>query len=198
MSVDINSGKLIINNTYRYVFPCLVEHSVELMLKLKTLYKAFVGIGDKFDTLPIGKYIYIVLDTSDRRKGYLENVANFLNWISEKDYYVKDYTYSTTRHVVVLELPSVHEDAIFRCISGDYKGLYTKEQFDVYYKPNMFTVNEGFINRVNGGVFAESNYLPTFVSLVNERFKTEITVEDYKDVEQYEIQLLLPEEVLNY
>lgn len=197
--MDINSGKLILNNTYRYLYPALYYHSRELMYKLRSFYKVFVGIGDMYDTIPIGEYLYIVIDTSNKRARYLEDFAKFLDWLREKHYYIKDYTINETKHALVIELPEEFKDLIGKAVAGQYKGMYTKQQLEEIYKEEYLSLFNGQVKeRVINVVLGNPKYLSTFVTEVNKRFATEVTEDDMRDAHSYEISLLLAENVLNY
>ena len=196
--VDINSGKLLINTTYRYLYPALYYHSRELMYKLRSFYKVFIGIGDMYDNTPIGEYLYIVIDTTAKRARYQEDFAKFLEWLQDKDYYYKDYTYSETRHVVVLRMPDRFSEHIGKAIAGEFKGMYTKKELEeMYQESNMSLFNGTIQERVFPVILGNPKYLPTFVSEVNKRFATEVTEDDMRDAHSYEISLLLQENVLN-
>lgn len=192
------SGKSVINNTYLYIYPCLRDHGKELMLRMRSFYKLAVTIGDDYDMLDFGQYVYVTFSNIERSPGYLDRFGKFLNWIREQEYYVKDYSNNEVAHTVVLKLPDRFYDLPARLIDSKYKGIYNKDELEEFYKKDYISLTEDMKKKVMSVVLGSKEYFPTFVKNVNERFATEFTEDDLKHIEDYEIGLIMSENVLNY
>ena len=96
--MQIQSGKLYENRTWKYLFPCLKFYGPELMSKLSSFFKLAVGVND-YNKKEKQACIYILVDTniaiaSDvERAEYKHKFAQFLDWLSYKPYFVSDYIY---------------------------------------------------------------------------------------------------------
>ena len=132
--MNIQSGKLYENRTWKYLYPCLNEHGDVLKKYLDSFFKLGVGIAD-FNNFSEEKNIHILIATSIHLPGssipqYRMRLAKFLDWIKIQHYYVDDYIYSNIgdeeKHMVVLKLPTRHTSIIDKFINGKYSEMYIK------------------------------------------------------------------------
>lgn len=192
------SGKAIINNTYLYLYPCLQEHSQELLFKMRSFYKLAIAVGDDYDTLPFGEYIYIVFSTEERSPGYRARFEKFLNWVREVDYYKKDYTYNENAHTLVLKMPDRFYDLPVKLMNNEYKGIYTDDEIKKFYNTKYISITPELLLKVIAVIKQDKEYFPTFVAEVNKKFATNIAEHELLHVKSYELGLLLSDNVLNY
>lgn len=192
------SGKANVNNTgYMYILPCLRAHGEELMRKLRKVYKLGVAVGDDNDDLPIGEYIYIVIDTTARNKFYLNVFSDFMQWVREEPYYKKDYTLSERAHVLVLRYPDEFYDICTKLSENKYLGLYTKEQLDLFYRDEYISMTAQMKEKIYNVVIGNPEYFPTFVKEVNEKFAVCLSEDDFDNPQEMGLGLILSENVLN-
>lgn len=192
------TGKSIINNTYLYIYPCLLEHGTELMLRMRRFYKLGVAVGDDYDTLPFGEYVYIVFDNTERRIRYQEDFRDFLTWVRQATFYEKDYTYSEQAHVLVLRLPDKFYDLPAKLVESKYGNIYTKDEMQRFYNEKYISITPELKTKVVSVIGRNKNYFPTFVKEVNKRFATDFSEHELSHIEDYELGLILSENVLNY
>lgn len=192
------TGKSYINNTYLYIYPCLLEHGSELMLRMRRFYKLGFAIGDDYDTLPFGDYLYIVFDNTERRPNYQEDFLRFLEWVRQGDYYKKDYTYSEQAHVLVLKLPERYYDLAHRLMDSEYRNIYSEEDLKSYYDIRYISTTPELKEKVLSVIRGDKKYFPTFVKEVNAKFATDFSEHELSHIKDYETGLILSDNVLNY
>jgi len=211
--MQIQSGKLYENRTWKYLYPCLKYYGTELIDYLGNFFKLAVGIGDSNVTTE-GNCIFILIDTNIRLvtegdvASYKRRFSKFLDWIKYQDYYVTDYVFTgldrTEKHMVVLKLPEVHNNTYLSFIRGKYSDMYSKEDIDTYFNilpnkvnnPNVTIRNER-VKQVKSILKKDKELVPVFVEKVNREFRTTVTVEDFKDAE-LDFPINLSEEIFNY
>ncbi len=206
--MQIQSGKLYENRTWKYLYPCLKHYGDELMDKLSSFFKVAVGVHDH-NRKEDGNCIYILIDTNiplasdyDRQE-YKRKFTKFLDWVSYKHYYVTDYIFEKDKHMIVLRLPHDYDITYINFVNGKYSKMYPQRVVNEYFKYITIS-NKEIEDRQNSKIRTtrailtkNKSYLPTFVDIVNKDFNTDITVEDYKDAE-LDYPPKKEEEIFNY
>lgn len=212
--MQIQSGKLYKNRTWRYLYPSLKIYGKELMTYLSQFLKLGVGIGDS-NVSSQEPCIFILIDTNMVFKtqaeldNYKSRFANFLNWLRYQFYYVTDYVYDGLdsggeKHMIVLRLSYKHDLSYLSFIKGKYSEMYKQNEVYDYFKvislPNNkqaeITLNKELEN-TRSIFFKEKKYIPTFAKIVNDRFDTDNPDSDFEDAE-LDFPPELKEEVFNY
>jgi len=206
--MQIQSGKLYENRTWKYLYPCLKYYGEELTTKLSSFFKLGVGVND-YNRRESGGCIYILIDTnialaSDAdRLDYKRKFDKFLDWISYKYYYVTDYVYDKDKHMVVLKIPNDYQTSYLQFIKGNYSQMYPNRIINDYFKYINIS-NKEIEDRQNKKMRVirsvlqkNKEYVSTFVGVVNKKYNTEVTVEDFKDAE-LDFPPNREEEIFNY
>jgi len=206
--MQIQSGKLYENKTWRYLYPSLKYYGEELMSKLASFFKLAVGVND-YNMKGTGNCIYILIDTNiaiasdSERLAYKKRFNQFLDWVSYKYYYVTDYIYDSNKHMVVLKLPVQHSTSYLSFIKGRYSEMYNSKELNTYFRYISIS-NKDIEERQNEKMRTTRNvltknieYVPIFVDIVNKRFNTEVGVKDFKDAE-LDFPPTKSEEIFNY
>ena len=211
--MQIQSGKLYENRTWRYLYPCLKNYGMHLINYLSSFIKLGIGIGDN-NVKTERNSIFILIQTdpigaSDTdRQNYKRNFSKFLDWLRYQPFYVKDYVYedldSAVKHMVVLKIPPKHNIAYDKFVKGKYSEMYSKEEINAYFNIMNNDDNNPVISKRNERVSLsrkiltrDSKHLPVFVETVNKDFGTDIVVEDFKDAE-LDYPIKLQEEIFSY
>lgn len=198
--MQIQNGKLYENRTWKYVFPCLKFYGEDLTNYLKSFFKLAVGLGDtNYEEKSDGSNIFILIETSytfalqrdtDR---YRENFARFLDWVRYMPFYVTDYVYEgindREQHMLVLKIPDRYRESIKHFKKGRYSKMYTPKEINSYFghvtlnnKQAEVEVNNR-LKKTRAILNKSKEYLEDFVKEVNNKFKTNATLEDFKDAE---------------
>ena len=92
--MQIQSGKLYENRTWKYLYPCLKHYGLELMNYLTSFFKLAIGVADSNVTVE-GNCIFILVDTNLTLSNNVEtakykaNFSKFLDWVKYQYFYVK-------------------------------------------------------------------------------------------------------------
>lgn len=212
--MQIQSGKLYKNRTWRYLYPSLKIYGKELMTYLSQFLKISVGIGDS-NVETKEPCIFILIDTNMAFKtqaeldSYKNRFANFLNWLKYQSYYVTDYVYDGLdsggeKHMIVLRLSYKHDLSYLSFIKGKYSEMYKKSDIYNYFKAINLPANKPAEVKLNkeleetrGILFKENKYISKFAKIVNDRFGTDNPDSDFIDAE-LDFPPELIEEVFNY
>jgi hypothetical protein len=211
--MQIQSGKLYENRTWKYLYPCLKAYGPELNSYLASFFKVGVGIGDfNIDTPSDCNCIFILIDTniplgSERDISlYKLKFAKFLDWLKYQYFYVKDYMYEDTsgKHMIVLKIPLKHEIAYVKFIQGEYFNMYLQKDLNEYFKYVTLDNKEiekkrnEKIKNARNVLTKSKEYVPTFVEIVKEEFRTpKLSVQDLEHIE-LDFPPKLEEEIFNY
>lgn len=208
--MQIQSGKLYDNRTWKYLFPCLKYYGSELVNHLSTFYKLGIGIGDVNVKEISGNCVYILFDTNipliteaDRLK-YKTNFSKFIDWVKYQPYYERDYIFDSEKHMIVLKVPHVNDMSYLDFIRGNYSKMYTIKELNSYFNivPNPkgnanTTIRNNRIKEARLVLLRDKDYAKTFVQKVNKQYGTEATIYDFIDAE-YDFPIRLEEEIFNY
>lgn len=210
--MQIQSGKLYENRTWKYLYPCLKYYGKELMDNLAGFFKLAVGVGDS-NRSDDKNCIYILIDvnislSSDKqRESYKNRFSKFLDWLSYKDYYIDDYVFedidNTGKHMIVLKIPSIYDTSYFNFVKGNYSSMYPLKTIREYFKYITISNKEAEIRqnekikRTRNILTRHANYLPTFVKDVNNKFGTNVEEKYFLDAE-FDYPPKKEEEIFNY
>ncbi len=126
----IEKGKFFKNKTWEYLIPCFKLYEPMFIEYFNKLVKYGVGIHDTLlddEDYPIGKYVYILFDTSC----YRENFEKLLEYLSNKasHLYVTDYSFGPSlelnQHMVVLRIPNLAQEKYNHFLNGEYSKMYS-------------------------------------------------------------------------
>lgn len=206
--MNIQSGKLYENRTWKYLYPSLKFYGEELTVKLSSFLKLAVGVNDSYREKN-GNCIYILIDTelssvtALERQAYRTKFGEFLKWVKDKYYYVTDYVFEKGKHMVVLRLHKNFENSYMHFIKGDYSEMYPDKIIYDYFKHVTLANKEVQKKRndkmkiIRDILKKNSEYLPKFVAQVNKDFKTNVDVSYFKDAE-LDYPPVRKEEIFNY
>lgn len=211
--MQIQSGKLYENRTWKYLYPCINLYGSELTNQLNSFFKLGVGIGDKNSLETRGQFLYILIDTNmafkseAERTAYKVNFGKFLNWLSYMAYYEKDYVFESinnaNKHMIVLKMPVEYEDTILNFTKGLYSKLYSLQTIRKCFK---------FVNLTNKKLEAQINaklketrdillqdpsYKQIFLDKVNADFKIDLKKFNVESAE-LDYPPVLQQEIFNY
>lgn len=198
--MQIQSGKLYENKTWKYLFPCLKYYGTELTVQLNSFLKIAVGVADiNMPEIP-AFCLFILIDTSVSHKNsaeqelYKKNFDKFLNWLQYQKYFIQDYVFEnkqgSNKHMIVLKIPEKFDTAYINFTKGKYGSMYSFHEirsllFKFVSLPNKdmeAKVNERMTN-IRGILTRNPEYLPEFIETVNKDFGTQITrfkIDDYE------------------
>lgn len=192
--MQIQSGKLYENRTWKYLYPCLKYYGSSLTAGLSNFFKLAVGVGDINNQEEVN-CIYILIDTNlaltdKQRQDYKERFAKFLDWISYQDYYINDYIYDSDSHMIVLKLPTKYSDTYINFVKGEYSKMYNLAEVRDYFSYITNMKNKDLQMKQNAKLKAtksvlskDKNYIQTFVDKVNKDFNTQADISCFQEAE---------------
>ena len=195
--MQITGNLLKLNSTYKYLYPCLKTYN-NFMDYMKGLRINSVGIKDQ-NVLVDYPCLFILLEVLPvkhndalEKSSYTNRLVSFLNWFREKEFYVTDYIYYTDTersnlHMVVVKFPVEYTKVLPLWRKGQYSEMYSEA--DIKYLFNKSPLQDV--------LFREKSYISTFVDRVNKDYKTNATVEDFKDAE-LDYPPFIWDEIFNY
>lgn len=193
--MDIQSGKLYVNKTAKYLFPVVMNLYPEIFKLTLGVKLVAMGIGDNNIEKSKGKICMLYsLDMSDDKKSAASRVLFSLQIqkVRKLNVFITDYVYDvqedTHFHMIVIEVPSGVNLKAFT------KGIYSK-MVDYKILERVFTPGKYLeIKRI---LTKDSEQLVPFVQEINAIFGTSVTVEEMEGAE-YDLPPYLPEEIFNY
>ena len=210
--MQIQSGKLYENRTWKYLYPCLKVYGGTLKTYLNSFFKLAVGLGDHNINIDENNCIYILIDTNihssqQSLQTYREYLSKFLDWVRFQPYYVTDYIFEGfdrgEKHMLVLRLPDIYKESYVKFKQGEYSEMYSSKDIDNLY-PLIVNSNKNIEIKVNNNITniknvltKNSSHLELFRKQINDEFGTNLSLNDLKNHE-----LDLPpsqnEEIFNY
>ena len=210
--MQIQSGKLYENRTWKYLYPCLKVYGGTLKTYLNSFFKLAVGLGDHNIDINEDNCIYILIDTNihspqQSLQTYREYLSKFLDWVRFQPYYVTDYIFEGfdrgEKHMLVLRLPDTYKESYIKFKQGKYSEMYSSKDIDNLYslivnsnKNIEIKVNNNITN-IKNVLTKNSSHLELFRKQINDEFGTNLSLKDLKNHE-----LDLPpsqnEEIFNY
>lgn len=212
--MQIQSGKLYENRTWKYLYPSLKSYGEELMNHLASFFKLAVGIGDyHLEGESYKDCIFILIETNmqlstdKERIEYKKNFSKFIAWVSYQYYYITDYVYegigASEKHMLVLKMPVAHEVSYLHFIRGQYHKMYSKKEINRYFQyvtlPNkeFEKVKNDKIKNTRDILSRDSGYLEVFLDKVFKDFNAIPRKRDFL-LADLDYPPILKEEIFNY
>lgn len=191
--MHIEIGKYYVNKTWRFLLPCLRGHGDIFVSKFNPVFKLAVGIHDTLldnSKKSDGRSIYILCDKFANRIAFDE----FLDWIKYQDAYIADYCpdseiLKSRKHVIIIKIPEVYNDAYDHFLKGNFSLMYLDEELKLLFSNPGKKKEYDILSR-------EPKIIEEFVKEVNKEFKTNAIVDDFKNAE-LELPLKKTEEIFN-
>ena len=191
--MQIEIGKYYVNKTWRFLLPCLRGHGDIFVSKFNPVFKLAVGIHDTLldnSKKAEGRSIYILCDKFANRIAFDE----FLDWIKYQDAYIADYCpdseiLKSRKHVIIIKIPEVYNDAYDNFLQGNYSLMYLEQDLKLLFSSSTKQKEYDILSR-NPKIIEE------FTKVVNKEFKTNAVIDDFKNAE-LEIPLVKTEEIFN-
>ena len=191
--MQIEIGKYYVNKTWRFLLPCLRGHGDIFVSKFNPVFKLAVGIHDTLldnSKKSDGRSIYILCDKFTNRIAFDE----FLDWIKYQDAYIADYCpdseiLKSRKHVIVISIPEVYNDAYDNFLQGNYSLMYLEQDLKLLFSSSTKQKEYDILSR-NPKIIEE------FTKVVNKEFKTNAVIDDFKNAE-LELPLKKTEEIFN-
>ena len=192
--MNILIGKLYVNKTWRFLMPCLKGHGKSFIDKFNCVFKLAVGIHDTLldnSNISNSNNLYVMINKTYREKNY----KDFIEFIKYQNYFKGDYCpdsdiISSKRHMIVIEVPNIYNNAYDKFLQGKYSEMYSKKDLDLLFSHpskkkefDILTRNEKSLNE--------------FIETLKKEFNTIIFQNDVYDFE-YELPLKYEEEVFNF
>ncbi len=194
--MNIQIGKLVENKTLDYLFPIIRIYGSTFLAKFNLTHKLAYGIHDcVLDGTPFEEQrkICILLDRRSRPNLY----EDFMRWVRLQDYYITDYSHDHTitgrMQMLLIEVPETYASIYDNFIKSSYSKMYLEHNIDDFVKEN--TYEDSHSKQV---LTKSSKLAPSFVKLVNERFGTNLTVEDLDKDSEYDFPWEKQNEFFNY
>lgn len=197
MDLNRKNNEIYQNKTWRFLCPCLLKYGDKFKEKFNLISKIAVGIYDhniKTYNLPIGKAIFLLVDTTENNKYY----KDFLDYINTKPYFIGLYNYNNGLYyinqsrcsIIILKVPDNYDKAYDKFLEGKYSNMYTEEDLH-----NIFFIKKEKQREYN--ILCRSiKALNNFTKQVNKEFNTKATTSSLIKNE-YELPLKLDEEIFN-
>jgi hypothetical protein len=195
--MQIESGKLYTNRTWRYLYPCLGYYGESLMSRINKFLKLGIGLGDpNFSAKK--PYLYILLDANlihsslEATDKYREDFSNFVTWLRYQKYFVADYIFDmNNQHMIVLELPEKYTYTFKYFTDGLYSQMYNHKDIEDYFKSVVLPSKEieleinKKLTETRKILRKDPSYLSQFIEKVNSRFFStpEVSEKDFVDAE---------------
>lgn len=176
-------NKLTVNNTSRFLRPCLREYGKEFTTLLSKVFKLGYGIADMYNNEQYEKHIFILCN-AEKTPVYFQKLIQFLR---EQDYYEDDYPVGhlldSNLHMLVISIPEEWFEKFELFRTGKYSKMFSQKEIDKLLDDEAKSI-----------VIKDHNYRVQFVGKLNKLFKTNLTE---KDIEHYE-ELELPPDVFDF
>lgn len=214
--MQIQSGNLYENRTWKYLYPSLKRYGPRLLKELSLFFKLGVGIGDYNMTgEKYGNCLFILVDTniqfnnSVEIENYKSNFSKFLDWVSYEPFYVDDYIYEgmggSEKHMVVIRIPADHDKSYMHFIRGQYSQMYKQREINEYFQyinilnKDIEEVRNNKIENTRYILFKDSDYLEDFLTIVCKDFGEKVDkIRKYYLNAELDYPPKLQEEIFNY
>ena len=192
--MNILIGKLYVNKTWRFLIPCLKGHGKSFIDKFNSVFKLAVGIHDTLldnSNISNSNNLYVMINKTYREKNY----KDFIEFIKYQNYFKGDYCpdsdiISSKKHMIVIKIPNIYNNAYTKFLQGKYSEMYSKKDLELLFSHpskkkelDILTKNEKSLNE--------------FIETLKKEFNTIIFQNDVYDFE-YELPLKYEEEVFNF
>lgn len=196
--MQLQSGKLYENRTWKYLYPCLNAYGKTLKNYLNSFFKLGVGIKDcNIDSIE-ERSLYILIDAKISSPHiipaeYRERLEKFLEWVRYQPFYKTDYVYegirNSEKHMLVIKFPSVYYKAYDKFLLGEYSKMFTSQEIETLF--SFSTLKDKKIETLVNSRKKDTRNILTkhannrgiFLKKLNEEFNTDLTLEDIEEHE---------------
>ena len=178
------------NKTYEYLTPILRTYESNLLSQLNSLNVIAYGIGDNFDKNNEIPSFYVLIDSKNSKKNVL---SDFLKYLEEKDFYVKNYNSGRSFIMVVIKVPEDFHNAYYKFKKSKYSEMYTKDQIEMFFNTKK---RENTYQKL----LKSTKGLKLFKDIIFDVFDSEMTEEDLISHPEYDlpIEISIQKEIFNY
>lgn len=187
----IQLGQILINQTKKYLVPCLKVYGAEFERRITAVWKVGFGIGDTItikSNILFEKHIFILCDT----KANVTSFTQFLDWLKEQDMYEEDYAYDNLNdgclHMIVIKLPEecYHSYETFK--KSEFSNMYSKEDLERFFDKNSDVVKV---------LIKDHNYKIEFSRFIKEMYEVDIPAHEITDDFELDFPISEHEEIFN-
>lgn len=187
--IQTNPTGIYKNKTLRYIAPTLKGYGKEFVGLLNKLPINAFTIGDLNYCDSLSDYIYLVVSTVN-----LNQFNSFIEYVSNKDYFVDDYIYSLSnrQHCIVLKNPVPY--VIDNFLAGKYSEMYPEEIINRFFMKTVTIKNIEHYTDVYAILTKRPEYIKKFQEYLLLDFGANIEVDSNTELDYPPI---IGEEVLN-
>lgn len=212
--IEIESGYIFGNKTFRYLYPIVNSYSKEFSSKHNRvgLHLRAAAISDikyvKAKGVEYETHLFLVYDENgafDIEKKRYANIQygrqvfkEFLQFARQYTHYEDDYYFEKIKghlHCVVFKVPKRFHGAIEQLKSSNYSKMYSdKDLSDIDIRPKNRLKQPDF----RYGILRRTHeYMESFEAILQERFNSNIEL-DEDDPREYDFPFKLEDEIFNY
>ena len=187
--MQIEIGKVYKNKTWKFLLVCLKGYGDVFVRKFNPLFKLGMGVGDDYMKdveCCQGKNLFIMID----KLSYEKLSEDFLRYVRYQTYYKYDYAIGNRKHMIVLSIPEIFEDAYDQFMEGRYSMMFSQENVKLLFSSSERKEEYGILMK-------EEETRKKFIKKVNEEFGTSVQTFD-TFLKEYEFPPNMKEEIFNY
>ena len=200
--IQIRRGECYKNRTRRYLSPSLRDYGKALWTKLYDFYILAWGLSDFDYEIKKGRcfteHLFILIDPEAPSFDFFVPFPfqKFLDWLSNKEYFVDFYQYKDTDYVMlVLERPELFKEKTNLFLNSEYAKIYQGLDIEFYLPRTLSIDNVEYFNPTYGVVTESSEQKTIFTKLLEERFDILLKEEE---VVGYDYPVFPNQEIFNY
>lgn len=153
----LKGDNVVVNKTYRFIFPILRLYGEEYLKRMDDIYKLAVFIDDltnpRYDK---DDYLHVVIDPQRKigKKHY--TLEDTIAWLTHNGILNKAYTLESDPNKIVLmiRIPDKYQGCIDLFVQG-YTNLFSKQDVDRYFQARN-KVNAAYFNDVRSIIRAKT------------------------------------------
>lgn len=202
--MTIKYGRLYVNKTWRFLAPSLKYYGEEFIQKFNVVMKLAVGIHDTLldgSQVSDDNNIYVLVDRLAKPKEFL----NFINFISEQEYYIDSYSYDEVvnprKMMIILKIPEELSGSYYHFLKGHYSKMYNRQQLRELYNNVISGKSSNQQSYLDYEILSKTgeNSKKLLIDTIKEEFgkETRISETDIDNLE-WELPLKKKEEIFNY
>lgn len=202
--MTIKYGRLYVNKTWRFLAPSLKYYGEEFIQKFNVVMKLAVGIHDTLldgSQVSDDNNIYVLVDRLAKPKEFL----NFINFISEQEYYIDSYSYDEVvnprKMMIILKIPEELSGSYYHFLKGHYSKMYNRQQLRELYNNVISGRSSNQQSYLDYEILSKTgeNSKKLLIDTIKEEFgkETRISETDIDNLE-WELPLKKKEEIFNY
>lgn len=169
------------NKTYLYLYPTLRDYGEEFLRFLRGLDLIEVKLKDvNVQTKNHCFYLRYSVNTQGKKN----MIQKFLEYLQDKEYFIKEYIYDNSSHIIVIQVPKGHNNAIIHFLKGEYSKMYSPQKLKKYfYNTSSNPVVMERFKRTRQVLRRDKKYVSVFVKKVNSQFETKVEEKYFKNAE---------------